>query len=42
MAKSTLTITDRNFRITIPHDVRIAENLKHGDVIEIDIIKYSR
>lgn len=41
MARSTAIITDRNFRITIPYEIRIAEDLKHGDIIEIDIVKYS-
>jgi len=41
MAISTVIITDRNFRITIPYEIRIAENLKIGDIIEINIVKYS-
>ncbi len=40
MAKSTAIITDKNFRITIPYEIRIAEDLKQGDIIEIDIVKY--
>ncbi len=41
MAKSTIKLTDKNFRITIPYDTRLAENLKIGDIIEIDIFKYN-
>lgn len=41
MAKITTIITDKNFRITIPYEIRIVEDLKHGDIIEIDIRKYS-
>ena len=40
MAKSTIIITDKNFRITIPYELRLAENLNVGDIIEIDVIKY--
>jgi len=40
MAKSTIIITDKNFKITIPYELRLAENLNVGDIIEIDVIKY--
>lgn len=41
MAKSTLIITDKNFRITIPYEIRLAEKLNLGDIIEIDVVKYT-
>ena len=40
MAKTTIIIKDKNFRIVIPEGVRIAEELEVGDIIEIDIKKY--
>ena len=40
MAKTTIIIKDKNFRIVIPEGVRIAEQLDVGDIIEIDIKKY--
>ena len=42
MAKTTILIKDKNFRIVIPEAVRIAENLQVGDVIEIDIRKIGK
>ncbi len=41
MAKSTIILTDKNFRVTIPYEIRLAENLNIGDIIEIDVIKYN-
>lgn len=37
MAIATVKITDKNFRITIPEDVRAAEKIKVGDIIQIDV-----
>lgn len=42
MAKTTIVLKDKNFRIVIPEAVRIAENLNVGDVIEIDIRKIEK
>ncbi len=42
MAKTTIVIKDKNFRIVIPEAVRIAENLQVGDVIEIDVKKIGK
>ena len=42
MAKTTIVIKDKNFRIVIPEAVRIAENLQVGDVIEVDIKKMGK
>lgn len=39
MAIATVKITDRNFRITIPEDVREAEKIEVGDIIQIDVSK---
>ncbi len=39
MAKATILIKDKNFRIVIPEAVRMAERLEVGDIIEIDIQK---
>ncbi|MDD3813275.1 MAG: hypothetical protein PHZ02_01405 [Desulfocapsaceae bacterium] len=39
MASSVVHITDKNFRVTIPEDIRVIENLKQGDFIQIDIQK---
>lgn len=37
MARTTLIVTDKNFRITIPEEIRMAEEIKQGDMIEIDV-----
>ncbi len=37
MAKTTLIVTDRNFRITIPEEIRLAERITQGDLIEIEV-----
>ncbi len=42
MTKATILIKDKNFRIVIPEAVRIAEELKVGDIIEIDIRKIKK
>lgn len=42
MAKTTLVITDKNFRIVIPRAVRMVEELKIGDAIEIEIKKVNK
>lgn len=39
MTTGIVRITDKNFRITIPEDIREVENLKQGDYIQIDVIK---
>jgi hypothetical protein len=39
MAKDTITIKDKNFRITLSEGVRNAEQLEIGDTIEIDVKK---
>ncbi len=42
MAKTTIIIKDKNFRITIPEEIRIAEGIKQGDIIEIDVKKIEK
>jgi bifunctional DNA-binding transcriptional regulator/antitoxin component of YhaV-PrlF toxin-antitoxin module len=42
MAKTTIVIKDKNFRIVIPEAVRIAENLQVGDVVEIEVKKLGK
>ncbi len=37
MSKTTLIVIDKNFRITIPEEIRIAERITQGDIIEIDV-----
>lgn len=37
MARTTLIVTDKNFRITIPEEVRVAEGIRQGDIIEVDV-----
>lgn len=37
MAKTTIILKDKNFRITIPEEIRIAEDLNQNDIIEIDV-----
>jgi bifunctional DNA-binding transcriptional regulator/antitoxin component of YhaV-PrlF toxin-antitoxin module len=39
MAKTTLVLKDKFFRIVVPEAVRIAEGISLGDVIEVDITK---
>ena len=39
MAKTTLVLTDKSFRIVIPQHIRAAEVLKIGDTVEISIKK---
>ncbi len=42
MAKTTIVIKDKNFRIVIPEAVRIAENLQVGDVVELEVKKIEK
>jgi len=42
MARTTIILKDKNFRITIPEEIRIAEGLNHGDIIEIDVKKLEK
>ena len=42
MARTTLIIKDKNFRITIPEEIRIAEGIRQGDIIEIDVKKLEK
>ncbi len=42
MARTTLIVKDKNFRITIPEEIRIAEGIKQGDIIEIDVRKLEK
>ena len=42
MVKTTLVIKDKNFRIVIPEAVRMVEELKVGDAIEIEIKKVTK
>jgi len=37
MTKTTIIVTDKNFRITIPEELRVAEGINQGDIIEIDV-----
>ncbi len=37
MTKTTIIVTDKNFRITIPEELRTAERINQGDIIEIDV-----
>jgi bifunctional DNA-binding transcriptional regulator/antitoxin component of YhaV-PrlF toxin-antitoxin module len=39
MTLGLVHITDKNFRITIPEDIRDIEDLKQGDYIIIDITR---
>ena len=39
MTIAVVRVTDRNFRITIPEEIRELENIKQGDYIQMDIIK---
>lgn len=39
MATGIVRVTDRNFRITIPEDIREVEDINQGDYIQIDVIK---
>lgn len=42
MAITTITIRDRNFRITIPEEVRDAEGLRVGDQVQAEFIRLER
>lgn len=42
MAKATILIKDKNFRIVIPEAVRMVERLEVGDIIEIDVKKIEK
>lgn len=42
MARTTLIVKDKNFRITIPEEIRIAEGIQQGDIIEIDVKKLEK
>ena len=42
MAKTTIVLKDKNFRIVIPEAVRIAENLQVGDVVELEVKKIEK
>lgn len=37
MVRTTIIVTDKNFRITIPEEIRMAERITQGDMIEIDV-----
>ncbi len=37
MTRTTLIVTDKNFRITIPEEIRTVEKIRQGDMIEIDV-----
>ncbi|MDD5473834.1 MAG: hypothetical protein PHU34_06760 [Candidatus Methanoperedens sp.] len=37
MTKTTIIVTDKNFRITIPEELRVTEGINQGDIIEIDV-----
>ncbi len=39
MTTGIVHITDKNFRITIPEEIREVENLKPGDYIQIEVTK---
>lgn len=41
MAKDTVIIKDKNWRISLSEAIREAENLNIGDIIEIDVKKVS-
>lgn len=42
MVRTTVIVKDKNFRITIPEEVRLAEGIKQGDIIEIDVKKVEK
>ncbi len=42
MAKATIIIKDKNYRIVIPEAIRMIEKLSIGDVIEIDVRKIEK
>ena len=42
MAKATIELKDKNFRIVLPEAVRKAENLQVGDFIEIEVKKLGK
>jgi len=39
MAIGVVRVTDKNFRITIPEEIRKVEDIKQGDYIQVDIVK---
>jgi len=39
MTIAVVRVTDRNFRITIPEEIRLLENINQGDYIQIDVVK---
>ena len=39
MAIGIVRVTDKNFRITIPEEIRKVEDIKQGDYIQVDIVK---
>jgi len=39
MTIAVVRVTDRNFRITIPEEIRTLENINQGDYIQIDVVK---
>ena len=42
MAKDTIIVTDKNFRITLSKGIRTAEKIDLGDTIEIDVTNLSK
>ena len=39
MTIAVVRVTDRNFGITIPEEIRLLENINQGDYIQIDVVK---
>lgn len=39
MTIGIVRMTDKNFRITIPEEIRKVEDIKQGDYIQVDIVK---
>lgn len=42
MAKTTVQVSDKKFRVVIPQDIRSLEGIDLGDFIEIDIKKIEK
>jgi hypothetical protein len=42
MAKDTIIVKDRNFRISLSEPVRVEEDIRVGDIIEIDVTNLSK
>jgi len=42
VAKATIQVNDKKFRIVIPQDIRTLENINVGDFIEIDVKKIKK